>query len=241
MRDHNQEYADNQERRYSYGFDSIVRGYLLDAVERFIPRDGTSLEMGSYLGDMTEQILNRVERVTVIEAASELASAVSIRFGNRITVINSTFEEAEPGRTFDTVFLIHTLEHLDEPVQILRKAASWLNETGSLIVAVPNANALSRQIAVKMGLIAHNTAITPGEWEHGHRRTYTLDLLLSHVRDAGLIVKDFGGVIVKPLANYQWDRALADGIISDDYVRACQVLARVYPDLSASVYAVCGR
>lgn len=240
MRDHNREFRDNSERKYQYDFDAVLREFLLKRVDRFIIRDGMVLEMGSYLGDMTEQILTRVEEVTVIEASSELATGVAGRFGSRVSVVNATFEEVDLEPTFDTIFLVHTLEHLDDPVSVLRRARSWLRPNGSLIVAVPNANALSRQIAVRMGLISHNSAVTPGEWKHGHRRTYSLDVLISHVLQADLSVVDSGGVIVKPFANFQWDRALDAGIVDSEYVEACDDLALVYPDLSASIFVVAG-
>ena len=86
----------------------------------------------------------------------------------------SRFEDFAPAQRFDAVFLTHTLEHLDEPVEILRRIGTWLTPTGRLFVVVPNANAASRQIAVAMGLTSHPTAVTPGEYEHGHRRTYDL-------------------------------------------------------------------
>lgn len=42
----------------------------------------------------------------------------------------------------------------------------WLSDKGRFFLVCPNANAPSRQIAVKMGLITHNNAITPAEEAH---------------------------------------------------------------------------
>ena len=123
---------------------------------------------------------------------------------------------------------------------MLVKVRDWLAPTGQLFVAVPNANALSRQIAVKMGLVECNAAVTPAEARHGHRRTYSMDVLLSHVRAAGYCVHDYGGILVKPLANFQFDQAIAHGIVNDAYLDACNELAKTYPELSASLFAVCG-
>ncbi|MCC6197769.1 MAG: class I SAM-dependent methyltransferase, partial [Burkholderiales bacterium] len=221
--------------------DTVIRRYLLRTLAPHFRRDGRVLELGCYKGDMTAQILEYFPSLTAIEASSELAGIVRTRFGDKVEVVVSTFEEAQPTDTFDHVFLVHTLEHLDRPLEVLARIRDWLAPGGKLYVAVPNANALSRQIAVRMGLIEHNAAVTPAEARHGHRWTYSLDVLLGHLRRAGWHVEDHGGVIVKPLANYQFDQALAAGIISDDYVRACHELAKTYPDLSASLYAVCSR
>jgi len=143
-----------------------------------------------------------------------------------VSVIVAILEEAEVVQRFDNVFLVHTLEHIDDPVAVLARIRNWLSAGGRLFVAVPNANALSRQIAVKMGLIEYNSAVTAGESEHGHRRTYSLDVLLSQLRHAGLPRGRLWGVLVKPLANFQFDRALEQGIIDEAYLDACHELAR---------------
>lgn len=238
VRDFNAEYKDSELRKYGYDFDWIVRRYLLKRVSPFLKREGDSLELGCYQGEMTEQILGYVNKLSVIEAASDLAELVAQKFPT-VNVINSTFETAAFNQGFDNIFLVHTLEHLDEPVDQLRRFAGWLSPTGRLIVAVPNANALSRQIAVKMGLISHNSAITPGEKEHGHRVTYSSDVLLSHLRQAGLEVVEHGGILLKALANFQMDKSLAAGIIDENYLEGCYELGKSLPDYCASLYAVC--
>ena len=238
-RDYDREFQDNQERRYSYDFDHIVRAHLLRRLAPLLKTDGATLELGAYKGDMTEQLLEYFDQIDVIEASPVLADEVRARFPGRVDVTTGLFEDVTPARRYQNVFLVHTLEHLDDPVAVLARIATWLDADGLLFVAVPNANALSRQIAVHMGLVAHNSAITPGEFEHGHRRTYSLDTLLGDVRAAGLEIADFGGVIVKPLANFQFDRALREGIVSNEYVEGCDRLAVVYPDLASSIFVTC--
>ena len=240
-RNHDLEFSDNQDRSYSYDFDRIVREHLLKRLAPAMSLDGPTLELGAYKGDMTEQLLGYFNHIDVIEASGILAEEVRRRFPAKVHVTTGLFEEVTPEALYQNIFLVHTLEHLDDPGMVLRRISSWLTEDGSLFVAVPNANALSRQIAVHMGLISHNSAVTQGEFEHGHRRTYSMDTLLAEVRSAGLHVSDFGGVIVKPLANYQFDRALNEGIVSREFVSACDNLAILMPDLSSSVFVTCKR
>jgi 2-polyprenyl-3-methyl-5-hydroxy-6-metoxy-1,4-benzoquinol methylase len=239
MRNHDREYQDNADRNYTYDFDAVIRRYLLASLARHFSKGGSVLELGCHKGDMTGQILEYFPSLVALEAAHEPADTTRQRYPGRVTVHTTKFEDAELATRFDHVFLVHTLEHLDDPVGVLRKARTWLAPGGRLFVAVPNANALSRQIAVHMGLVEHNAAVTMAEAQHGHRRTYSLDVLLAHVRAAGFQVTDFGGVIVKPLANYQFDKALAAGIVDDAFVAACHALAKIYPDLSATIFAVC--
>ena len=238
-RDFDLEFQDNQERQYSYDFDHIVREHLLRRLAPVLKTDGDTLELGAYNGDMTEQLLEYFDQLDVIEASPVLADEVRARFPDRVTVTTGLFEDVTPAKRYQNMFLIHTLEHVDDAVAVLTRIATWLSGDGLLFIAVPNANALSRQIAVQMGLISHNSAITPGEFEHGHRRTYSLDTLLADVRQADLKIVDFGGVIVKPLANFQFDRALRDGIVSNEYIDGCDRLAVMYPDLASSIFVTC--
>ena len=92
-----------------------------------------------------------------------------------------------------------------------------------------------------MGLISHNTAVTPAEAEHGHRRTYTLDTLEQAAVVAGLKVVHRSGIFFKALANFQWDRLLQTDIISTAYLEGCYKLGQEYPDLCSSIFLLCER
>ena len=238
-RDYNAEYKDGA-RKYAYEFDTILRRYMMRALDPFLP-PGRALEMGCYLGDVTEMLAERYTDLTVIEASGELASAAQKRLGARARFLQGMFETIDVAEQFDAIFLMHTLEHLDDPVQVLRRAGGWLNDSGRLFVVVPNANAPSRQFAVQMGLIPFNSAVTDAEREHGHRRTYSLDTLERDVAGAGLRVVHRGGVFFKPLANYQFDKLAGGDVVSDAYLEGCSRLGMHDPDRCASIYVVCDR
>jgi 2-polyprenyl-3-methyl-5-hydroxy-6-metoxy-1,4-benzoquinol methylase len=236
-RDFNQEYKDGKSK-YAYDFDSILRRYMLRALEPFFPA-GPALEMGCFEGQMTEMLSQRFPDLTVIEASGELVKAACERVGSDVRFVNARFEAADFEPRFGSIFLIHTLEHVDEPAAVLSKVNEWLAPNGRLFLVVPNANAPSRQIAVHMGLISHNSAVTDAEREHGHRRTYSMDTLERDALAGGLTVINRGGVFFKPLANYQFDKLIGGESISADYLEGCYRLGMRYPDLCASIYVVC--
>jgi len=241
-RDYNREHRDGA-TKYAYEFDDVLRRYVMRRLEPFL-RDGRGLEMGCYKGDTTELLTRRFSDLTVIEASDELVDMARARVGPTVRFVNATFESVDAsalGGPFDSIFLLHTLEHLDDPVGVLRRVDGWLAETGRLFVAVPNANAPSRQIAVQMGLISHNEAVTDAEREHGHRRTYSLATLERDAVQTGLRVVERGGVFFKPLANYQFDKLMGGDVISDGFLEGCYKLGLLYPDLCASVFVVCER
>ena len=238
-RDYDLEHKDGA-RQYAYKFDTVLRGYIMRALDPFLP-PGRALEMGCYTGDMTELIAERYRDLTVIEASGELVAAARARLGRRATFVHGTFETVGLPDRYDAIFLVHTLEHLDDPVGVLRRVNDWLTDDGRLVVVVPNANAASRQIAVQMGLIPFNDAVTGDERAHGHRKTYRMDTLQREVLDAGLRIVQSGGVFFKPLANYQFDKLIGGDVISNDYLEGCYRLGMHYPDLCASIWVVCQR
>lgn len=240
VRDLDREHADTADRLYAYDFDYRMHGYMLRTWEGELP-SGRALELGCYEGEFTRRLAETYDDLTVVEGASDLIGVARRRAPERVRFVLSRFEDYAPADRFDAIFLIHTLEHLDEPVAVLRRIRSWLTPTGRLFVAVPSATAASRQIAVAMGLISHPTAVTPGEWEHGHRRTYDRLSLRTDIAAAGLSVAREGGVFFKPFANFQFDRLLASGAVGEDYLEGCFKLGPQHPDLCASLYAICER
>ena len=75
---------------------------------------------------------------------SENASVARVK-GHKI--IKSVFEKADlPKDYFDLVVLNHTLEHLDNPMKILKKVYGLLKRGGILFVDVPNAGGLGAKI-----------------------------------------------------------------------------------------------
>jgi SAM-dependent methyltransferase len=242
-RDYNREQDDSRNKaseKYAYGFDySVMHPFMMRSFQPFF-RPGKLLELGSYKGDFTERLMGHFDDVTCVEASDVAIAEAKKRLRGKPTFVHSVFETAHLPARYDTILLTHVLEHLDDPVQVLQRInREWLAEGGRFIVACPNGNAPSRQIAVKMGLISHNSAVTPAEREHGHRRTYTLDSLERDCSAAGLNTIHRSGVFFKALANFQWDRILQTDIISDEYLEGCYKLGQLYPDLCSSIFLVC--
>ena len=241
-RDYDVEIKDTADHKYAYSFDfDVMHPYMLRAFQPFFGR-GSVLELGSFKGDFTARLLDHFDDVTCVEASELAIAEAQQRLGTKVKFINSTYERAILPARYDNILLTHVLEHLDDPVSVLRRInVEWLSEKGRLFVACPNANAPSRQIAVKMGLISHNSAVTPAEQQHGHRCTYALDTLERDAVAAGLNVLFRSGVFFKALANFQWDRLLTTDIISKAYLDGCFSLGQQYPDLCASIFLVCER
>ncbi|MGB8212230.1 MAG: class I SAM-dependent methyltransferase [Anaerolineales bacterium] len=240
LRDYNKEIKDTADHKYSYVFDlDVMHPYMLRSFIPFFVK-GNLLELGSYKGDFTRRFLPYFEDITCVEASGHAIAVAKKELGGKVKFINSLLETAVLPTKYDNIVLTHVLEHLDDPVAVMRRInIEWLSEQGRFFLVCPNANAVSRQIAVKMGLISHNSAITPSEKEHGHRRTYSLDTLERDSKAAGLNVIYRSGIFFKALANFQWDKLLSTEIISPEYLEGCYQLGQQYPELCASIFLMC--
>lgn len=239
-RNYNEELKDTADHKYAYNFDfDVMHAFMLKSFLPFF-KDGNLLELGSFKGDFTKRVIPYFDDITCVEASDEAIQIAKDTLKGSIKFVNSLFEKAVLDEKYDNILLTHVLEHIDDPVAVLRRINDeWLSDTGRFFLVCPNANAPSRQIAVKMGLISHNSAITPAEKEHGHNITYTLDTLERDARSAGLKVVHRSGIFFKALANFQWDRLLQTDIISQEYLDGCYDLGHHYPDLCSSIFLVC--
>lgn len=239
-RDYNAEIKDTTDHQYAYSFDfEVMHPYMIRSFEPFFKK-GSLLELGSFKGDFSKRFLPYFDDITCVEASDAAITEAKRKLGDKVKFVNSLFETAILARRYDNIVLTHVLEHLDDPVLVLKRINDeWLAEGGRFFLVCPNANAPSRQIAVKMGLISHNAAVTPAEAEHGHRRTYTLDTLERDAVAAGLKVVHRSGIFFKALANFQWDRLLQTDIISGEYLDGCYKLGQQYPDLCSSIFLLC--
>ncbi|MBD3271815.1 MAG: methyltransferase domain-containing protein [Elusimicrobia bacterium] len=242
QRDYNQEIKDQQDSKYCYHFDSnVMHPFILRS---FIPffRKGNMLELGSYRGDFTVRLQEYFDDITCVEASSDAVAEAEKKIRGNVKFITTVFNDAVLSEKYDNIVLVHVLEHIEEPVTLLKKIrAEWLADNGRLFLVCPNAHAPSRQIAVHMGLLNNVTDITDSEARHGHRITFTAKTLEKTVKSSRLHIIHRSGIFFKAFANFQWDMLLHTDIISDKYLEGCYELGKKYPDLCSSIFFVCGK
>jgi len=240
LRDYNKEFQDNEGRKYTYGFDlDVMHPFMLRSFLPFF-KSGDLLELGSFQGNFTKRFLQYFNDITCVEASNKAIEIAKTKLGDSVKYIHAMFENVKLPTQYDNIVLTHVLEHLDDPKDVLARISNeWLSDNGRLFLVCPNANAPSRQIAVKMGLISHNSAVTAAEAKHGHKITYSFDTLEKDVNIAGLKVIHRSGIFFKALANFQWDKLLQTDIISEEYLEGCYQLGQQYPDLCSSIFLLC--
>ena len=240
IRDYAKESADNQLKQYRHSVDSLVRKYFLERLGGLdlLGSGGKCLEVGSHDGSMTAQLLEYFSEVELIEPVTQFHQELRDLFGEKIQIHAGIASDFDFPMKYQSIFLVHVLEHMDDPITELNRLGNWLRPDGNLFIMVPNADAFSRQIAAKMGIMGNVEEVLPGEKLQGHLRTYTLDTLSHHVEKAGLRIKHIGGIMRKPMANFQLDSALESGIISIEFLDALNELSKSNPADASSIFIV---
>lgn len=160
-----------------------------------VPPGARVLEMGWGTGVVVPALVELGLRPEVVEG-SPLLCAAARRAVPGLEVHEALFEEFSPQTPYDVVLSLFILEHVDDPVAVLRRAVGWTARGGRVIAFVPNAESLHRQAALRMGLVDALDELSDRDRLVGHRRVYTLERLGADAAAAGLEVeRELGGFL----------------------------------------------
>ena len=197
------------------------------------------LELGCGDGLITCELARYFQRVVAVdgsnirvERARERLKAIKKK--GRVIFCITLFENLELEERFDTVITAGILEHIDDPIEVLRKAGRWLKPTGVITIVVPNAMSLHRRAGRILGLISDEHELTQMDFSVGHKRYYDLDMLKQHIREADLEIDCCGGLVFKPLSNAQMEQLSVE--ITDAFYELGKELP---PEYCAEIWARC--
>lgn len=219
-----------------------MRKLIVRTFSPFI-KNGHGLELGCSDGFMTAMLAKHVNFLDVVDGSKlfleEAQERIKAEHLDNIGFIYSLFEEFSPRNKYDYVIASYILEHVLRPADVLRMAYDALKDDGLLFVVVPNANALSRQLAVHMGIYEHTKVLTENDLKHGHRRVYDRTSLNKDIEQAGFENIAQGGLMLKILADFQMDKLIEEGILGHSQIDGLYKLGLEYPDLCGSLFSVC--
>jgi len=254
MRSKKEEIEAIEWRRETAAFEKTLMKYIVRSLLG-LGTGSSALDVGCNDGLFTKELCKRFKRVVGVEASGR-----HIEYARQL-VPEAEFhaaliEEFDPkSEFFDTIYMVNILEHLDDPVGVLRRVKHWLSLDGYLIIQVPNALSLNRRIGQKAGLISSCYELTPHDVEIGHKRFYDLESLKRDIVASGLRTESTGGSLLKPFSNPQmewlinceaWDRGLRGWGGEDKRIdwreRLCDALhemGKELPQYSNAVWARC--
>jgi len=215
----------------------LMRELMIRTFKPFI-QGGRSLELGSEIGYMSERIASLVDHLDIVDGSEEFLAQVKKRQIPNASYHCSLFEEFQPEPVYDYVFASHILEHLIDVQVVLDMVRKALKPRGYLFVTVPNARAISRQLARHMGIVDSLYGLTPNDHRGGHRRVYDRVLLARDLEAGGFDIIVQGGILFKPFADFQMDKLIDIGILGQEQCEGLFKLGHEYPDMCADIYAI---
>jgi 2-polyprenyl-3-methyl-5-hydroxy-6-metoxy-1,4-benzoquinol methylase len=225
-----------QRFKIAEGFNGKLYKYRLEILTSLIGKKRNSvLELGCGDGIVTAFLAKKFKRIVSVDGSAAYIKRARKIIGaeKNILFIKSLFENFSTTEKFDCVLCLYILEHVREPIKILRKAKKFLKDNGYLIIFVPNKESLHRRMGKALGLIKKLGDITKIDRFAGHRRVYDLKLFKSHIRKAGLECIEAGGCFIKPLSNRQmafWNDKICDALFE---------IGRDFPEMCSEIYAKC--
>ena len=216
---------------YAHKVNSATIQASFSVFQRYLAT-GPTLELGPAEGVMTDLLVNVCPELTVVDGSQRFCNSIKQKHPN-VNAINSLFEQFQPNYKFNNIILGHVLEHVENPVEILKRASQWLSPGGRILAAVPNSRSLHRQAAVLMGLLPFEESLNEADHHHGHRRVYNPETFRGDFISAGLSIEVSGGYWLKPISNGQIERDWTPEMLD-----AFMILGERYPDIAGEIYVV---
>jgi 2-polyprenyl-3-methyl-5-hydroxy-6-metoxy-1,4-benzoquinol methylase len=214
------------------GFNGYMTKYRVTTILENCP-GRTVLDFASADCYMAESLHPFYERIVCVDGSRELIDRARQRLAgvDNVEYACSLIEDFDVDEKFDVVLLSFILEHVINPVDVIRKAARSCKPGGCLFIMVPNAESLHRRVGQKMGVLGALTDLNETDHKQGHRRVYTVATLLADIAGGGLQVETHGTFMLKPLSNAQMDGL--DRTIADAFFE----VGRQLPGWGSSIYA----
>lgn len=211
----------------------------MEVYKKYIKQDKKGIELGCSNGYSTTCLADLLDKLVVIDGSrSMLEKAAKCNEKKNVRFEYKLFEELDYKDEYDYVFCSYVLEHARDPEEICQVCYKMLKQGGVLFITVPNGTALSRQMALEMGILTDLYALTENDVAHGHRRVYNIEKLRELVEITPFKLIQTGGTFIKPYADFQLNQMIENGIIGENQLKGMQKLAGKYPEISGSIYAV---
>ena len=190
------------------------------------------LELGLGHGVTADLFSQHFERHVVLDGSPAVIGNFKKNYPCcKSEVIETYFENFKSEEKFDVIVMGFVLEHVDDPVEILRYYKSFLKPDGRLFVAVPNAEVLNRRLGFLAGLLPNMQKLSKHDHLLGHKRYYTVQTIKENMQGQGYVIERIEGIYLKPFTTKQILSLKFDDKIID---ALCQI-GIDYPELSCSI------
>ena len=218
-----------------YDFDNTIQlKWYPQRIANFCKGSSSLLELGLGHGITASVFQEHFDRHLVIDGSSAVIQNYRHRFpDSKIEIVKSYFELFDTYERFDVIVFGYILEHVDDPIHILKHFRTFLAPGGRMFVTVPNAEVLNRRLGHLAGLLPDMQQLSEHDLLLGHKRYYTVETLRKDIETAGYQITRMEGIYLKPLTTSQMVSLNLDEAIID----ALCFAAIDYPELSCGIMA----
>ncbi len=187
----------NRMHRYDVEIDASRTNNSHTLMLELIGSNKRVLDVGCASGYLAEALTARGCTVSGVELDPDLADAARPHLEKLVVADVETCDLVDafgPG-TFDVVVFGDVLEHLRDPLPVLRQARPLLASGGMVVASVPNIAHGSIRLALLQGRFEYQPT---GLLDNTHLRFFTLDSLGQLFRDAGLVMVEVRRTTTSP-------------------------------------------
>jgi len=230
---------DNHVKAYEgnllYDFDNeIILKWYAQRIAETTKSNASLLELGLGYGYTTNIFSKTIKDHLVIEGSKAVIKNFRKNFPDcRVDIIETFFEDFQSKKKFEVIVMGFVLEHVDNPVKILKHYKKFLLSKGKVYVTVPNAEVLNRRLGNEMGILPDIRALSEHDHILGHRRYYTAESLKADARKAGYDVVKLEGIYLKPLTTKQ----MLSLNLDEKVIEALCKVGVDYPELCCAMMA----
>jgi len=228
-------YAQAYNGQSVYDFDNqIMLNWYARRITELADPGATVLELGLGHGFSARVFAAHFREYSIIEGSALVIEQFHRNFPeNPARIMAGFFETFDSPQRFDLIIMGFVLEHVADPVGLLKYYRRFLSTQGRLFAAVPNAEAMNRRLGLSAGLLDDLQTLSEHDRQLGHLRYYSTETLRADLEQAGYKIRRMEGIYLKPLTtaqmiSLQLDEKIINGL--------CQ-LGLSYPELSCSLLA----
>jgi 2-polyprenyl-3-methyl-5-hydroxy-6-metoxy-1,4-benzoquinol methylase len=156
------------------------------------------LDVGCWTGEMSAEFARRNRRVVGVEIDRDAAEQARKLLDDVVVadVTELDFEETFGPDAFDVIVFGDVLEHLADPVSVLRGISGVLADSGFVVASVPNVAHGSVRLRLLGGEFSYTDV---GLLDRSHLRFFTADTVRELFEDAGFAIVELQRTTVDPL------------------------------------------
>jgi 2-polyprenyl-3-methyl-5-hydroxy-6-metoxy-1,4-benzoquinol methylase len=220
---------------YDAEFDPKAENDSRAMAVRLVGGNKRVLEFGCSSGRITEVLVDRGCRVTGIEVDPDAAERARAH-ADDVVVLDLDYDEFETklaGQQWEVALFGDVLEHLRDPLRVLRATRQLLDPQGTIVLSVPNVAHADVRLALLNGEFPYGPY---GLLDRTHLRFFTRDTLAQLLDDAGFVPVEIQRVIVPAfdtelkLQRDDFPRPVVEAVLADPEAEVYQFVVRAVID-----------